>query len=516
MANQMISMNKLRKLLKLCLEAKSLREISKLTGMSRNTIDKYKEILDRHPLSYKELLKFTDKELYSIVLPPATEERADLQILYGLFPKMEEKLKRVGVTKLLLWEQYKTQNPLGLQYSRFCEHFNRYLKSQQISFVMEHKAGDKLMVDFAGKKLRLINPETGEIIPVEFFVAILPCSGYTYAQACMSQQSPDFLACLAKCLSYIQGVPAAVVTDNLKPAVNRASKYDPELNQSMADFADYYDTVILPTRARKPKDKALVESAVNILYTRVYAPLLDQIFYSLPELNKSISNLVDKHNGMLFQKRDYSRRQQFEKIELQTLKPLPTQSFELKKYQKAKVHPNCHVFLSEDKHNYSVPYQYVGREVSISYTTLSVEVYHKFDRIAIHDRHKTSHKYTTNTSHLHPNHQYYSNWSEEFFINQGISIGPNTAVLIRQILGQCKHPEQGFKSCQGVLRLTQKYGNDRLENASVLCLHYDFVSYRKLENILTRGFDKISIAQTEEQTQLKIFHDNIRGESYYK
>ena len=203
MANQMISMNKLRKLLKLCLEAKSLREISKLTGMSRNTIDKYKEILDRHPLSYKELLKFTDKELYSIVLPPATEERADLQILYGLFPKMEEKLKRVGVTKLLLWEQYKTQNPLGLQYSRFCEHFNRYLKSQQISFVMEHKAGDKLMVDFAGKKLRLINPETGEIIPVEFFVAILPCSGYTYAQACMSQQSPDFLACLAKCLSYI-------------------------------------------------------------------------------------------------------------------------------------------------------------------------------------------------------------------------------------------------------------------------------------------------------------------------
>jgi transposase len=516
MANQMISMNKIRKLIKLCLEAKSLREISKLTGMSRNTIDKYKEILDHHPLSFKELLKLSDKELYSIVLPPAKEERADLQVLYGLFPDMEEKLKRVGVTKHLLWEQYKTQNPLGLQYSRFCEHFNRYLKSQQISFVMEHKAGDKLMIDFAGKKLHLIDPETGEIIRVEFFVAILACSGYTYAQACLSQKSPDFLNCLSNCLSFFQGVPAAIVTDNLKPAVNRASKYDPEINQSLADFADYYDTVILPTRARKPKDKALVESAVNILYTRVYAPLHDQIFYSLQELNKAIGNLLDKHNDMLFQKKDYSRRQQFLKIEQQSLKPLPTQSFELKKYQKAKVHPNCHVFLSEDKHNYSVPYQYVGKEVSISYTTVVVEIYYKFDRIAIHDRHKTAHKYTTNTSHLHPNHQYYSNWSEEYFINQGISVGQNTSVLIRQLLSQCNHPEQGFKSCQGVLQLTQKYGNERLENASTLCLQYDFVSYRKLENILARGFDKVSENQIDSQNQLSIFHDNIRGESYYK
>ena len=516
MANQIISMNKLRKLLKYCLEGMSLRQISKLTGMSRNTIDKYKDLFDQHPLSYKELLKLTDKELYSIVLPPALNERADLQILYGLFPVMEEKLKRVGVTKLLLWEDYKTQNPTGLQYSRFCEHFSRYLKSQHISYVLDHKAGDKLMIDFAGKKLHIINPETGELIWVEFFVAILPCSGYTYAQACISQQSQDFLACLSNCLSYIGGVPAAIVTDNLKPAVNRASRFDPEINQSMSDFADHYDTVILPTRARKPKDKALVESAVNILYTRVYAPLYDQHFYSLLELNKEIFKLVDRHNEIAFQKKDYSRGQQFEKIERQTLKSLPAQAFELKKYQKAKVHPNCHVFLSEDKHNYSVPFQYVGKEVSISYTVQSVEIYHKFDRIATHERRKAAHKYTTNTAHLHPNHQYYSNWSEEFFLNQGISIGQNTCVVMRQLLSQCKHPEQGFKSCQGVLRLAKSYGDDRLENASTLCLHYDFVSYRKLENILYRGYDKLNLNETEHQNQLTIFHDNIRGESYYK
>jgi transposase len=516
MANQIITMNKLKKLLKLCLEGKSLREISRLTGMSRNTIYKYKDLLDCHPLSYKELLKLTDKELYSIVLPPATEERADLRVLYGLFPVMEEQLKRTGVTKFLLWEKYKTHNPDGLQYSRFCEHFNRYLKSQQVSYVLDHKAGDKLMVDFAGKKLYLTDPQTGELIAVEFFVAVLPCSGYTYAEACLSQQTPDFLGCLSRCLSFIQGVPLAIVTDNLKPAVTRASRYDPQINNSMSDFADHYDTVVLPTRARKPKDKALVESAVNILYTRIYAPLYDQAFFSLQELNEAIRKLLNRHNEMLFQKKDSSRKEQFEKIEFQSLKPLPDQAFELKKYQQAKVHPNCHAYLSEDKHHYSVPYQYVGKPVSITYTLQSVEIYYKFDRIAVHPRRKLAHKYTTNTSHLHPNHQYYSNWSEDFFLNQGSSIGQNTAVFMRQIFVQCKHPEQGFKTCQGVLGLTRKYGNDRIERAAALCLQYDFVSYRKLENILSTKLDLSYTPESENQSQLSIFHDNIRGESYYK
>jgi transposase len=272
MANKIVTMNKLRKILRMLDQGNSKRAVSRTLGTSRKTIDKYASVFDHHPLGYKGLLNLSDKELYSLVLPPSTDQPTH-QELYGLFPKYEQELQKIGVTKLFLWERYKGLYPEGVQYSQFCDHFGRYLKSQQISMVLEHKAGDKLMVDYAGKKLFLTDPDTGEHIAVEFFVGILPSSGLTYARACYSQKSEDFLGCLSHCLEAIGGVPQAIVTDNLKPAVNKASKYDPELNKSMYDFAEHYQTTVLPTRARKPKDKALVESAVNILYTRVYAPL---------------------------------------------------------------------------------------------------------------------------------------------------------------------------------------------------------------------------------------------------
>jgi len=514
MANQIMSMHKLKKLLKLILEGKSGRQISRLTSMSRNSFDKYKFVFDAHPLSYKELLQLSDKELYSILLPASTGKPTH-QELYGMFPQMEKSLSRVGVTKFLLWEQYKQNYPDGVQYSQFCEHFSRYLKSHQISYVFDHKAGDKLMVDFAGKKLHLTDADTGELIPVEFFVGILPCSGYTYAETCISQQSADFLGCLGNCMTYIGGVPQAIVTDNLKPAVIRASKYDPELNKSMADFAEHYDTAILPTRARKPQDKALVESAVNILYTRVYAPLHDRLFHSLTQLNQAIKELLDKHNHMLFQKKEYSRKQQFESIEQQTLKPLPKTFFELRKYQQATAHPNCHVLLSEDKHHYSLPYQYVGKKVSISYTNKSVEIYFKYERIAIHQRNRAFHKYTTIDAQLHPKHQYYKRWNKDYFIEQGTNIGSNTHLLMEQIFMGCKHPEQGFKLCQGVLNLASKHGNIRLDKACGLCLQYEFISYRRLVHLLSIDFEKI-ILEKEPETQLSIFHENLRGDKYYK
>jgi transposase len=310
--------------------------------MSRNTIFKYNDLLKKHPLSQKELANLSDKELYSIVYPPAVEKQAH-EVLYGLFPEMDVKLSRVGVTKLMLWEQYKQNHPEGLQYSRFCEHYKRYEKSQQ----------------------NLIDKETGEAIPVEFFVAILPCSKYTYAEACLSQQTPDFLHCLGNALSWFGGVPEAIVTDNLKPSVNKARGYDPEINHSMSDFADHYDTVVLPTRVKKPKDKALVESVVNILYTRIYAPLHDRVFHTLQELNDAVTELLCKHNHQYFQGKTISRKQQFDTLERNVLKPLPTIAFEQKTYSQAKVHPNCHVMLGKDKHHNSVPYQYIGKKVEI-------------------------------------------------------------------------------------------------------------------------------------------------------
>ena len=515
MANQIIPMSKLRKFLKLSLEGKSLRQISELTGMSRNTIFKYNDLLKKHPLSQKELANLSDKELYSIVYPPAVEKQAH-EVLYGLFPEMDVKLSRVGVTKFMLWEQYKQNHPEGLQYSRFCEHYKRYEKSQQITCVLEHKAGDKMMVDFAGKKLSLIDKETGEAIPVEFFVAILPCSQYTYAEACLSQQTPDFLHCLGNALSWFGGVPEAIVTDNLKPSVNKASRYDPEINHSMSDFADHYDTVVLPTRVKKPKDKALVESAVNILYTRIYAPLHDRVFHTLQELNDAVTELLCKHNQQYFQGKTISRKQQFDTLERNVLKPLPTCAFEQKTYLQAKVHPNCHVMLGKDKHHYSVPYQYIGKKVEIGYTSQTVEVYLKYERIAIHQRTRTPYRYTTNEAHLHPRHQFYQNWSQDHFIKQGMKIGPNTLRLVEQMFLQCKHPEQAFKGCQGVLQLASKHGNHRIEEAASVCIQYDFVSYSKLDRILTLTEKGLLASSNDDNQNVNIDHKNIRGESYYK
>ncbi len=512
MANQILSMNKLHLVLRLLMEGKSRRHISRSAEISRTSVDKYANIFNAHPLSLSELYKLEDFDL-QLIVKPEYQSKSSLEVLYDVFPSAVKELKKVGVTKQFLWNIYKTKHPDGVGYSQYCDHLNKYLKSQEISYVFDHKAGDKLMIDFAGKKLYLTDYETGEQIPVEFFVGILPCSGLTFAMACMSQQSPDFLGCLGACIDAIGGVPEAIVTDNLKPAVNKASKYDPELNPSMADFADHYNTVILPTRAYKPKDKALVEGAVKILYTRVYAPLHDKVFHSLHELNKAIAELVAEHNKLPYQKKIGSRIQQFDTLEKEKLHALPKETFELRKYQQAKVHPNCHVVLSQDKHHYSVPYEYVGKKIDIKYTNERVEIYYNYKQIAIHERLKANFKYTTNPSHLHPSHRYYSNWSEEFFQKEGFKIGENTHLLIGQIFGQFKHPEQAYKLCQGVLQLAKKYSKEHIEEAAEICLKYDFISYSKLEYLLKLDLKDLKDLPEQQPT---IEHENLRGKTYYQ
>lgn len=513
MSNLLLSMSKLKRILRLLNQKSPKRQIADRCEVSRNTIDKYEQIFSNHPLSYQEILNLSDKEIYSIIAPPALHDISH-EDLYLLFPNYESELKKKGVTKLLLWEEYKEQFPNGVQYSQFCEHYRRYIKANQLSYTHEHKAGDKLMVDFAGKKLHIVDYETGEKIDVEFFVGILPCSGLTYARACMSQQSPVFLKCLSLCLQYIEGVPAAIVTDNLKPAVNKASKYDPELNQSMADFAEHYNTCILPTRALKPKDKAMVEGAVNILYTRIYAPLRNKVFYTLEELNTAILELLDKHNQMLFQKKAISRREQFNSIEKNQLQTLPAEAFFFKKYQKAKVHPNCHVLLREDQHEYSVPYGFVSKEVEISYSSDVVEIYYKLERIATHSRDKRKYTLSTIESHLHPSHRYYHNWSKDYFITKGKEIGEYTNSLIEKIFNQSKHPEQGFKLCCGVLQLSKKYSHEEMEIASRFCLQYQLMSYAKLKSVLT-NLDKLQWIESQPELRF-IDHDNLRGNQYYQ
>ena len=378
---------------------------------------------------------------------------------------------------------------------------------------MEHKAGDKLYVDFAGDKLQIIDKQTGEIQNVEVFVAILGASQLTYAEAVMTQQKEDFIGACENALHYYGGVPAAIVPDNLKSAVTKSSKYEPVLNETFADFASHYNTAILPARAYRPRDKALVENAVRILYTRIYAKLRGRHFFSLEELNVAIRTELEEHNSLILTGRNYSRRQQFEEIERITLLPLPELRYELKKTLFVTVMQNGHVCLHADKHYYSVPYRFIGKKVKLMYSRHSVEIFYNYERIAIHKRLKSPFNYTTEKEHLASSHRFVSEWNPERFISWAEGIHEDVRLYILKILDRKQHPEQAYKSCVGVLGFSKKVGNERLIKACQRALGYGMYNYKTIQKILENGLEN----QEEENEQLQMpLHDNIRGEEYYQ
>lgn len=377
---------------------------------------------------------------------------------------------------------------------------------------MEHKAGDKLYVDFAGDKLQIIDKQTGEIQDVEVFVAILGASQLTYAEAVMTQQKEDFIGACENALHYYGGVPAAIVPDNLKSAVIKSSKYEPVLNDTFADFAQHYNTAILPARAYRPRDKALVENAVRILYTRIYAKLRGKYFFSLEELNIAIRKELEEHNGLILTGRNYSRRQQFEDVERATLLPLPELRYELKKTLFVTVMKSGHVCLHADKHYYSVPYRFIGKKVKLMYSRHSVEIFYNYERIAIHKRLKSPYNYTTEKEHLASSHRFVSEWTPERFLSWAEGIHEDVRLYILKILDRKQHPEQAYKSCVGVLGFAKKVGNDRLIKACQRALGYGLYNYKTIQKILENGLEN----QQEESEQLQMpLHENIRGEEYY-
>ena len=379
---------------------------------------------------------------------------------------------------------------------------------------MEHKVGDKLYVDFAGERLTIVDKQTGEIQQVEIFVAILGASQLTYVEAVMSQQKEDFIGACENALHYYGGVPAAIVPDNLKSAVTKSSKYEPVLNESFADFAEHYSTTILPAMAYRPRDKALVENAVRIIYTRIYAKLNELVFFTLEELNSNILIALEEHNNLLLTGRNYSRRQQFEEVERSALEPLPPLRFELKKQVFVTVMKNGHVSLSADKHYYSVPYRFIGKKIKLMYSSHTVDVFYNYERIAQHKRLKSPYNYTTDKEHLASTHRFVSDWTPERFLKWAVDIHEDVHLYILKILNRKQHPEQAYKSCVGILGFAKKVGNDRLIKACQRALGYEMYNYKIIQRILEKGLDK----ETEEETEhLEMpSHDNIRGEEYYK
>jgi transposase len=428
---------------------------------------------------------------------------------------MDKELKRKGVTRLLLWEEYKLKHPDGYGKSQFKNYFAQWRAQVNPSMHIEHKAGDKLYVDFAGHKLSIIDKQTGEVQPVEVFVAILGASQLTYVEAVMTQQKEDFIAACEGALHYYGGVPSAIVPDNLKSAVTKSSKYEPVLNETFADFADHYSTTILPARAYRPKDKALVEGAVKIIYSRIYAKLRSGEYYTLEELNKAILVALEEHNLTLLRGRNYSRRQQFEEVERQTLAPLPPLRYELKKQLFATVMKNGHVSMSVDKHYYSVPYRFIGKKVKLMYSRNTVEVFYHYERIAIHPRTKSPYNYTTEKDHMASAHRFVSDWTPERFLSWATGIHEDVHLYILKILDRKQHPEQAYKSCVGILSFAKKVGDERLIKACQRALGYGIYNYKTIQTILERGMDKLD--ETEESKPMEMpLHENIRGEEYYQ
>jgi len=517
MANTLDPMD-LKQIISLHLDGVTNRQIGPTLGISRNTVNDYMKLFRASQYSFIELLCFSNEALSELFTSKTTldVERQNELMLY--FEGVNKARNHPGFTFLHHYQQYVQLALNPYSYTQFLEHYRRKYAKEKGSMKLEHEAGKEMLIDFAGKKLHIVDKETGEIIPVEVFVAILPNSHYTYVEACLTQKRSDLISCCTGALNFYGGVPKAIVSDNLKSAVTRASKYEADINRSFKDFARHYNCVINPTRGYAPQDKALVENAVHLTYQRIYYPLREMTFFSLEDLNREIRKLLTSYNTLLFKRKEASRMELFQTVERQYLKPLPSSPYELKDYRKAKVQKMGYVYFSPDKSYYSVPYRYIGKETCIHYTKNMIEVYFYHERIALHQRNGAKGSYITNTEHLSSTHKFYSDWSPEFFKKKAAPHGIYVLSCIESILTSHEYPEIGYKRAMGVIQLHKAYGSERLNNACKRALEGEASSYQHIKNILKNNMDKASLFyQDLEPSKAHIpVHPNIRGASAYK
>jgi transposase len=515
MPRKKTKVEKIREILRLSQELKfSIRQIAEATGVSKTSVGEYLAEYRRSGLTYQIIKEVNDIELAELFEKRNKKANPLYEELAQEFPNYEKELSRVGVTLHLLWEEYKEHQPEGFSYSRFCHHYRMWESKLKAGMHIEHKAGDIIYVDFTGKKMHYVNPETGEIIEAEIFLTVLGASQLLYVEAVKSQKLEDWISANENAWHYYGGTSRGICPDNLKSAVNEACNYEPLLNETYDDLARHYNTVILPTRPRKPKDKALAENAVRIVYQRIFAKLRNHTFFSLTELNEAIWEKLEEVNNAHFQRRDISRRELFNEIERTELKPLPKERYEIRRYQVSKVEFHHHIYLKEDKHYYSVPFQHTGQKVKTLYTKRVVEVFKDNVRIALHKRDHKAYGYTTIKSHMPKEHQFVANWDTSRFIRWSKQIGGSVEEFIQQLLDSKEHPQQAYKSCLGVLNLSKKYKPEEMMIVCQRALDYNSISMRFIKNSLNNNVHKIEPKDTVERKLP--FHENIRGKHNYK
>lgn len=504
-------MRKIRELLRLKYELeKSNRNIATSLSISKTSVGECLKRATAANLSWPLPEGLSDEELeQKLYRQPgkiSPETRGELN-----WVKVHEELKRKHVTLALLWNEYKEVHSEGISYSQFCYLYQQWSSKLEVWMRQDHKAGEKMFVDYAGDTIA-INIGNGLSHAAQVFIAILGASNYTYAEATMTQSLSDWIGSHCRAFSFFSGVPELVVPDNLKAGVSQAHRYEPDVNPTYCDLANYYGFAIMPTRVRAPKDKGKVEKAVQHVEQQILARLRNQIFFSLDELNEAISVLLTRINSQPFQKIPGSRFSQFEKLDKPALKPLPVVSYEFAEWKKAKLGPDYHIEM--ERHYYSAPYTFIKKVLDVRYTSTTVEIFYRSQRIASHVR-KYSYGHSTIVEHMPKNHQKYAEWTPERIISWAKKTGTITAEFIEKIIASKAHPQLAFRSCLGILRLGKTYGDQRLELACKRALTIGAYSYKSIDSILKNNLDQKPLTNSQPLTTTKQTHENVRGGDYF-
>jgi transposase len=504
-------MRKIREVLRLKANGQSFRQIAKSCNMSHSAAREFIERAGNAGVNWPLPQELDDASLETL-LYPASEATSLKRATLPDWEYIYRELKRKGVTLQLLWYEYKESQPDGYQYSRFCQLYRKWAKKLRLSLRQPYRAGEKLFVDYAGQSVPIVDSNTGEIKEAQIFVAVLGASNYGFAKATASQSLPCWIQAHVEALQFFGGVPEIIVPDNTKVAITDPCRYEPDINLTYLDFAQHYGLTVIPARSAKPKDKAKVETGVLLTERWILAALRNRTFFSLAELNEAIAEKLTILNHRKFQKLNTTRKELFDSVDKPALKPLPARSYQFAQWKKATVNIDYHIEV--DGHYYSVPYQLIQHQLEVRLSAHTLEAFFKNKRVASHLRSYKKGGYTTLMEHRPKSHQKYLQWSPSRIIRWAAKTGRYTEELVTKILQSRTHPEQGFRSCLGIIRLGKRYSTKRLEAACQRALKIHALSYKHVASILKNGLDRQPL---DPQPKAKaIVHPNVRGTRYYR
>ena len=490
----------------------SNRQIAESLRISHSTVGEYVRRASEAGLEWPLEEGLDDGRLEAMLFPQPPPSGAPRPV--PDWSQVHRELRRhKGTTLQLLWLEYKQGEPDGYQYSQFCELYRQWRGRLDVVLRQPYTAGEKAFIDYAGPTLPIVDRDTGEVRSAQVFVAVLAASNYTFVDLTWSRSLADWVASHVRMFTFWGGVPELLIPDNEKSGVRRASRYEPDLNPTYHDLARHYGTSVLPTRPRAPRDKAKVEAGVQAVEREVLAPLRHHTFFTLADARDATAPRLEVLNTRPFQKLEGSRRSLFTEIERPALGPLPEVPYEYAEWQKARVNIDYHVQVAG--HFYSVPHQLVRHGVEVRRTATMVEVFHKARRVAVHRRGKRKGAFTTDPAHMPASHRAHLEWSPSRLVRWAGTVGPKAQAFTQRLLESRPHPEQGYRSCLGLMRLARTYPAERVEAACARALAIGALSYRSVSSILKTGLDQQHV-EGELQLRLPPTHEHVRGPDYYR